>query len=820
MPAIIDAELRLQLSATEACIASVSEDMGNPSWEESSTRILILRLSPFRDIEGSTAHLVLFAECRKALPAAYIDFGFFPDRGDRAILSARDMAFYYGLESGREPADFDLILVSNAFALELVNLSYLYSNSCLPRRASERIEKKGSADAFPIIILGGSNAASAGALLFPGIFPEEASDSLVDGIFFGEGEGAIAELVSALSMPNASRAERLGNASSIQGFWRALSGKKTTRNILRPYPPHLVKYPTLNSEGASTAKLQISAGCPGYCTFCLEGWESRPYRELPVAEIITAARELKAATGASGLEIYSYNFNAHSEIFELIFELSRIFRRVNFMSQRTDILAESPALVTAELAVDKRSFTLGIEGISDRMRDYYRKGIAATQIDEAIGHLSIPAVREIKLFYILAGIENDGDVIEFADFAKRTAENRRRTAPGQRIIVSAGYLVRLPFTPLQYAPLCLDRDKLETIARRIEGACAAAGLEFRLAANFEEYYVDQLLALGGSPLAPWLEKTPEADIYYDGGLSRGTGLSLESHARDAGFEGQGLLDEAFSAEKGEGWRPPLAFVDENSVALRNHYISASNFTPIESRIKSPPSPTNEWLRRLERLMVAKRGFASTLIRANLPPSLAGATEEYRASWLMRKIAAATSDGGASVFDIEDALFAKGGKLEGMADHFWGAAHFRLRGPDSGRMATAAKAAGFEVVAALSACERIMVEVKVPQAHAREAEDAMKTWLADERVDFIESRGTSALGLAFRRLSPSVRDLKKKILLGADLFEQHLGLPDGDATGTFELRLTLGSKAKLTSWMARMDHPARRSVSLRILGYDE
>ena len=26
-------------------------------------------------------------------------------------------------------------------------------------------------------------------------------------------------------------------------------------------------------------------------------------------------------------------------------------------------------------------------------------------------------------------------------------------------------------------------------------------------------------------------------------------------------------------------------------------------------------------------MVAKRGFASTLIRANLPPSLAGATEE-------------------------------------------------------------------------------------------------------------------------------------------------------------------------------------------------
>ncbi len=820
MSQIIDAEFRLQLSATEACIPAVSEDMGNPSWEKASVRLLILRLSPFRDIEGSTAHLVLFAECRKALPNAYIDFGFFPDRGDRAILSARALPFFYGLESGRGSGDFDLILVSNAFALELVNLSYLYFNSGLPRRASERAEKSDTVDAFPIIILGGSNAVSAGAILFPGTVPEEASDSLVDGIFFGEGEGAIAELVSALSMPKASRAERLENASSIQGFWRALSGKKTTRNILRPYPPHLVKYPTLNSEGASTAKLQISAGCPGYCSFCLEGWESRPYRELPVAEITKAAHELKATTGASCLEIYSYNFNAHSEIFQLIFELSRIFRRVNFMSQRTDILAESPALVTSELAVDKRSFTLGIEGISDRMSNYYRKGISALQIDEAIGHLSIPAVREIKLFYILAGIENDEDVIAFADFAKRTAEHRRRAAPGQRIIVSVGYLVRLPFTPLQYASLCLDRDKLETIVRRIEGACAAGGLEFRLAADFEEYYVDQLLALGGSPLACWLEKTPEAGIHYDGGLSRGTGQSLESHARDANVAGHGLLDEAFSDAKGKEWRPPLAFVDENSVALRNIYLLASNFTPIESRIKSPPSPTNEWLRRLERLMVAKRGFASTLIRANLPLSLAGATEEYRASWLMRKIAAATSDSGASVFDIEDALFAKGAKLEGMADRFWGASYFRLRGPDSGRMATAARAAGFEVVADLSACERIMVEVKVPHVHAWEAEEALKAWLTDERVDFIESRGTGALGLAFRRLSPSIRDLKKKILLVAELFEQHTVLSEGDAIGTFEARLTLGSKAKLTSWMARMGHPTRRSVSLRFLGYDE
>jgi radical SAM superfamily enzyme YgiQ (UPF0313 family) len=813
---IIDADLRMQLSATEAYIPSVGEDLGNPIWEKSFAHILILRLSPFRDIAGSTAHLVLFSECRKALPEAYIDFGFFPDKRDRAILSARDLPFFYGLESGRGPADFDLIMVSNAFALELVNLSYLYSSSDLPRRASQRAAED---RAVPIVILGGSNASAAGALLlFSGDGPEEASDCLVDGIFFGEGEGtvlaqgAIGALAAALTRVAEPRAERLEKASSIEGFWRALSGKKASRKVLRPYPPNLLHYPIFNSEGAATAKLQISAGCPGFCSFCLEGWESRPYRELPVAEIAKAARELKTATGASGLEVYSYNFNTHSEAFELMFELNRIFRRVNFMSQRLDVLADSPALAGVELAADKRSFTLGIEGISDRMRRYYRKGIEARQIDEAIGRLSLPAVRELKLFYILAGIEDDRDVVEFAAFAARTAETRRRSAPGQRIIVSAGYLVRLPFTPLQYSPLCLDRDRLETIARRIEGACAAAGLEFRLSANFEEYYVDQLLTLGGRKLAPWLEATPEAGISYDGGLSRGTGSSLENFASSAASES--LLGEAFTGEKDEAWRPPFAFVDENCEVLRKSYLLASDFAPKESRIEPPQSPDAEWIRRFERLMAAKRGFASTLVRVSLPLSLAWATEEYRASWIMRSIGAA-SEGGDSVFDAEEALFGKGGKLEGMADRFWGMAFYRLRGPDAGRMAKAAKAAGFDVVEDLPDCDRIEAEAKIPGLFAKDAEAALKSWLAEERVDFIESRVGPSRGGDSRRLSPSARDAKKRILIEAELMVHGPG-----TSGPFELRLQLGTKAKLASWLARMGYAARRSVSLRMLGYGE
>jgi radical SAM superfamily enzyme YgiQ (UPF0313 family) len=801
VPVLVDSELRLSLSATEAVIPAVAEDMGNPAWDEAAARILVLRLSPFGDVAGSSSHLLVFAECRRAVPGAFVDFGFFPDARDRSILGARKLSYFYGLQSGRGPADFDLVMVSNAFSLELLNLSYLYSGSSLPRRASERAAfGEGRA---PIVILGGSNAAAAGALLYPGARSEEASDCLVDGIFFGEGEGAIGELATALTLPGAPRAERLERASSIGGFWAALSGRAAARKILLPYPPRLSGYPVLNSEGADTARLQISAGCPGFCSFCLEGWAFRPYREKPVDEIVEAARELKSRTGASRLDVYSYNFNAHSGVFGLMLGLSRVFRRVDFMSQRLDILSESSALAGAELAADKRSFTLGVEGISERMRRYYRKGIDASQIDAALDRLALPAARELKLFYIIAGIEDDRDLAEFADFAARAAQRRLREAPGQRIIVSAGYLARLPFTPLQYAALCLDRDRLESIARRMEGACSASGIEFRLSSDFEEYYADQLISLGGRALAPWLEKTPEAGLLYDGRLSRGAGASLEQYAGAAG-----LLDEAFLGEKGEDWRPPLAFIDGNGAALRKNYHLASSFALREGRIPLPKPPDADWARRLERLMAAKRDFGSALVAVELPRTLAWATAEYRSSWIMRAISAASPEGGASVFDAEEALFAKGTRLEGMADRFWGLAYYRLRGPAPPRMARAASAAGFAPVEALPACESVSVSAEVPAAHAREAEEALKSWLAAERISFIEEK----VG-ASRRLRPSARDARKRILVEA-LLVGH----ESSAGGAFEARLELGPKARLEDWRSRMGSAAARSVSIRFLRF--
>jgi hypothetical protein len=800
----IDADLRPVLSATDAIIPAVSRELANPAWADARARILILRLSPLADIEGSTSHLVLFSECRKALPEAYLDFGFFPSRRDRAALSSRALPFFYGAESGRSPEDFGLVLVSNSFALELLNLAYLYSRNGIPSRASERASREES----PIVVLGGSNAGSAGALLFPGDGPEESSDCLVDGIFFGEGEGAIGDIASALTRAGASRAERLSRAESIEGLWVAGSGKRASRRSVLPYPPPLLHYPLLNTSGASTVKLQISAGCPGYCSFCLEGWEFRPYREVPIARVLEAARELKASSGASCLEVYSYNFNAHSAVFELIFELNRVFRRVNFMSQRLDILADSPDMVGAELAADKRSFTLGIEGVSERMRSFFRKGIDSDQIEEAVARLALPSVRELKLFYIIAGIEEEGDIAQFAASLARIAELRERRAPGMRVLASAGYLVRLPFTPLQYAPLCLDRERLELVARRMEAACAAVGFEFRLASDFEEYRVDQILALGGRALAPWLERCPAELFVYDGGLSRGADAALWDFARDQGLGGP------FLAEKDEAWRPPLAFADENFEALRKLYRKASAFAPKEGSIPAPKGGGAAALSRLERLMEAKRRFSSTLVRINFPREFANASAEYRSAWAMRSILAASPDALHSLFDAEEALFAKGCPMEGFAERYWGLAAYRLVGPDAARLAKAAEAAGFARAELDGLPERIEVEIEAPSAFASEIEGSLKAWLSEERVSYVERRVARDDAGTARALEVARRDAKKGLLLEARI----LG-PEAPGESPFTIRLALGPKARLSPWLSRMGEESSRSISLRVVSIE-
>ena len=806
MTPILKTGLRSKLAAGQALVPEAKKLLANPAWEEAQARVLIVRLSPFRDVDRSTSHLVLFAELRRSLPGLYLDFAFFPSRAERQILreaakaasraespaepgdsTRQEYGWYYGIDSGRGPDHFDLILVSNSFGLELVNLPYLFSTSGLPFRARERRRLNAAGRALPLVIAGGSNSSAAGPLVF------EDGDSFVDGIFFGEAEEALAPIVRALLEKGRPAAERLAAAEAFPGFWATGSPKQVERRRYPGSPPPLINQPLLNSAESGTVRLQISAGCPGLCSFCFEGWDRRPYRELPLAEVLEAARAMKRRTGADSVDVFSFNFNTHAEVFSLLFELGRVYRRVSFMSQRLDILAQTPLLLAAEMAADKRSFTLGVEGISARMRAFYRKGLSPDDLERIVSLLVTPGVREIKLFYIVSGLETDEDIAEFAAFMENLAAVRAAKAPGLRVLASAGFLVRIPRTPLQYAPLALDEEALRRVADRLVAASAASGIDFRLATRFDEYCADQLLSLRGEALAPWLEAIPSRGAVYDGALDKGVWASLRAFA-----ESRGLLGPDFTGEKGADYQPPLpalkggCALEPGAEGLYREYEEAKagrdKRLSLERHIR-PASP--EEIDRIARLKAAKAAFKPLLVAVELPDSLSGATESYKAAWVMRRLMSAAPGSESSVFETKEALFSSG-EVGGLPEGFTGKTVYALFGPKESSLAAAAAAAGFPLFEGADARGKdaglpasFEVEVSLPDGIPGR-DQALSRYLAEEKLAFTEER--SETGRAFA-ISP--KDMKKRIVLAAASEE--------GAEGS-RLVLRLGPKARLSPWL--------------------
>jgi len=518
----------------------------NPPFDAASYRVLIVRLSPFRDVDRSIPHLFLYQEARRALPNAYVDLAFLPTAHQRQALEEAGLPFLLGTQS-RQPAQaFDLLLISNAYTLELINLPYLLHRSGMPLYASARGPE------WPTLILGGSNALASQTVV------SESGDSLVDGIFFGEGEGLVEKLVAHLaqsrSLPKREALRQV--ASEIEGLWASGAFTPTHKAVCAPDAATLpVNYPLLNSAEAHTASLPINYGCPAFCSFCFEGYERKPYREVPLDDLLAVARQIKQQQGVEEINLYSFNFNTYSQILPLLHELHRLFYRVGFMSQRIDILYQAGYLLEAEVQAGKRSFTLGIEGVSEWQRAFLHKSLDTDTILNLLDRILSQRIREIKLFYILTGHEDEQDLQEFRTFVRQVKDLRRERNSGIRVIFSFGLLIRMPFTPLRYDPLLLDESAWRPLIGGFKSACETNGFEFRLAFDWPAYCVSQVLAMGGYWLLDPLIDLARQGHCFDETLPEGYWEQLQQRLVQSGHWNEDLL-----GEKGPNWPFALDFV--------------------------------------------------------------------------------------------------------------------------------------------------------------------------------------------------------------------------------------------------------------------
>ncbi len=713
-------------------LADLGASLGNPPWAEASSRFLVVRLSPFRDVERSTPHQFLYRELRAAMPHACIDFDFFPSarQADKAGFGAGGQR--QALATGASLALFDVALVSNSYTLELVNLAPWLMASGIPVTRTVREEAMAKTDVrYPLIILGGSNALASSSIHDPA-----SGDSMVDAIFFGEGEGAVARMAGPLATAARFRGQQrldalLAIAREVRGFWPSASlipvfqAKAGADEYPTGAPPQLP------GEEAGTVRLEISRGCPNFCTFCFEGWERKPYRERPLESILAEAASLKAATGADAVELASYNFNAHSRIVDVIKGLNRIFNTVGFQSQRVDILARSPGLIRFEAAAGKRSFTVGVEGLSGRMRAYYNKELNETDIRTVLASMVREGAREIKLFYILNGYENDADIAEFSAFMGWLEGMLSAQPPGSRprIILSVGELLRMPFTPLAYEALILEPAPYAAISARLREIAVRCNVEFRSPEHFDEYCLSQVLALLPSGCLELLAALAERGYAYDRNLSRGAWEFARGW-----LDARGLLDQAFLGRKDRKYPFPYQFI--TPLASRDlvyqRWLDAASFTGQRSCLGSScvgcsacddsergfleehsfdgvsQGDPKGVLRGMESLMAAKRKPYRYHIQAKLTEEAAPHDPAYAAALFRRQLYKNIPQLCDSVWTATDAFLKSGDGLERLPGA-WGDTVYTVlsSSPIDGRLV---EAAGYKGSVELDLPERFKVDL--------------------------------------------------------------------------------------------------------------
>ncbi len=455
-------------------------------WEQRPFRVLLSRLSTWNDTLESFTHRLLYSMLRD-LPEVFPDLAWVPPHHDGEVMTTAGVPWLLGSQTKRGVEEFDCLAFSNALVQETVNVAVMLERSGIPLSRKSRMERVD----LPLVILGGANSLYASALF--------GEDPLVDGIFIGEEPEVIQSIFVKLAEAkrnHASKAEQIAALMDVPGFFVPDTTQPTTKKF-HASRPDLNRFKPLEtvvaSEGvAGTASLQISEGCPYFCSFCAESWSRKPYREVGLDTARREALELKQELGLSKLDLYSFNFNTYEHVRPLVGGLLEDFHAVGLKSQRFDAIAHDQGFARLLKIAGKSSITCGLEGISPRLRKFLQKDLSEDELYRSLASIFRERQREIKVFLIATGREEDEDYAEFKIFLRRLRELWERAASRPRVIFSATPLVRFPWTPLEFD----DMPDPRVLSRKvgfIKAAAVTAGFEFRGSAGVEEAWVSQVL---------------------------------------------------------------------------------------------------------------------------------------------------------------------------------------------------------------------------------------------------------------------------------------------------------------------------------------
>lgn len=435
-------------------------------WNGSVLRVLMAASWPYEQAAGN-----------QSIPAVWKTVN---DHGaylcDRYYLpsTSRDMRIFekagipvFGIEHRRELREYDVVGTSISYVLLMMNFVRYLAMSGVPLRWRDRVPEE-----HPMVLVGGQ------AFCNP-----EVMAPVVDCVFLGEcedepGNGGLGQVLRMIEMFKAEgtwqteRVEcyaRLARTFNYLYFPRFVSvdydtdaGKRmagyqsTCEGMRMPFrkrhvvdldriarldaPPLLFTDPSMGS-----GDLETSRGCPAWCSFCRLTFAQKPFRQLSEGAAVDAARAFRNNVGGVEISPFGPDFPMQTNKNALLKALlENVTDKVDTVAQRIDDFISDDTYLLLQAAGGARSITLGLEGVSQRMRDLVGKATSDAEVKEAVARGIRAGFRKFKLFMIvgLPG-EDTGDVKRITALARELAEIRDSLAAEK-------VLFQFSFTPLLY----------------------------------------------------------------------------------------------------------------------------------------------------------------------------------------------------------------------------------------------------------------------------------------------------------------------------------------------------------------------------------
>lgn len=521
-------------------------------YKDAKVRILITRLSTYESTSLSMSHS-LMAQIYQEEPNVFVDLTFLPKPNDYDLLKDNGFPVWHGINTKFAPHRFDLLSITHAVSMEQLNFVPLLHDSGIPLFKEQRMERED----IPIIIMGGANSGTPAPLC--GTFTDSKGNKwshLIDAVIYGDGELAGREVVRCIKEgreKGLSKREILRSMHGrVEGFYEpdlyehVYDGHSRITSIrpLVDYAEFPVKRSTVvdldqvrtletkilpySGDGTSVdVAIAGSVGCigsagHGACSFCREGSEG-PYRERSLDRVMSALDQATRNQGTKEVSFFSLNFNQYSELFPLVLNSVQRGYKVGLISQRVDMLAETPEQIRVQRWLKKSNFTLGVEGISSRTRAYLNKNLAEWEILLCATEMMKNGAGELKWFLISTGLEQDVDIDEWCSLMEKVNAIREKLGASTRFRVSVTPLFPSAYTALQFAPAMAAVNHGARSLDRLFNRAKELGWGRRLSVSGEEPLVSNTINHGGRNIFSLLLSSHFQDGWrFYGNVPKGT----------------------------------------------------------------------------------------------------------------------------------------------------------------------------------------------------------------------------------------------------------------------------------------------------------